>query len=179
MLAYEMNSVALPLKHGFPLRAILPGVYGQKQPKWVTGIHVTDVEDLGPWEKQGWSREAEIQINSLIKIPREGKPLARGDILIAGVAHATAVGVKSVHVSTDGGTKWDEATLTRGPSPYVWTPWGYIWKNPTPGDYILAVRATDNAGNAQASRGFSFFGDAFPNGTNAIHSISIQVREAS
>lgn len=175
MLAFEMNGQPLPLKHGFPLRAILPGVYGQKQPKWVTGIHVTDQEELGYWEQQGWSREAVIQLNSGIKIPSEGKPLVRGDLLVAGVAHASEIGVRSVEVSIDGGRTWNEATLTRGTTPYVWTPWGYVFRNVSAGQWRLMVRATDNAGVRQDQMEAGILADVFPNGTSAIHSILIDV----
>lgn len=178
LLAYEMNGEPIPLKHGFPLRAILPGVYGQKQPKWITGIEISAEEKLGPWESQGWSRAAEIRINSAIRNPREGKILARGDILIAGVAHASVAGVESVQVSTDGGATWHDTILTRAPSPHVWTPWGYIWKNPAPGEYILSVRATDKAGATQPPGKFSLLADVFPNGSDTIHSIVVQVKAA-
>ncbi len=178
LLAYEMNGATLPLEHGFPLRAILPGVYGQKQPKWITSLYVTDTEALGHWEQKGWSREAAIQLNSGIKMPRESIPIARGDILIAGVAHASEIGVRSVEMSTDGGATWDQTILTRAPSPFVWTPWGYLWKNVAPGNYELRARATDNAGNAQPARGPALLRDVYPNGANAIHSILVQVSEA-
>ncbi len=176
MLAYAMNDEPLPREHGFPLRALLPGVYGQKQPKWITGIKVTDVEELGPWEQQGWSREAKIQVNSAIRAPRDGIVIGRGDILIAGVAHTGEAGVQAVEISTDGGATWRATVLTRGPSPYVWTIWGYLWKNPAPGGYTLMARARDNAGNAQELRGTSLLKDVFPNGANGIHSIMIHVQ---
>jgi DMSO/TMAO reductase YedYZ molybdopterin-dependent catalytic subunit len=177
ILAYEMNGQPLPPDHGYPLRAILPGVYGQKQPKWVTGIKVTDEEDLGPWEQKGWSRSATIQLNSAIKLPDEAHPVPRGDILIAGVAHADEIGVRMVQVSTDEGKTWNETVLTRGPSPYVWTQWGYLFKKPAPGRYTVMVRAIDNRGAMQDQMDASLLANVFPNGTSAIHSIVIQVAE--
>ncbi len=178
MLAYEMNDVPLPLSHGYPLRAILPGVYGQKQPKWVTGIKVTDSEELGPWEQKGWSREAKIQLNSAIKTPMDAEQLNRGDILIAGVAHASETGIKSVELSVDDGKTWSETMLTRGPSRYVWTQWGFLWRNPAPGKHALLVRATDNAGKTQDDASSGILADEYPNGTSAIHSIVIEVLQA-
>ncbi len=177
LLAYEMNGEPLPLRHGFPLRAILPGVYGQKQPKWVTGIKVTDGEEPGPWEQKGWSRGATIKLNSAIKIPKDAQSLGHADLLIAGVAHAGEAGVRSVQISTDGGNNWNETTLTRGPSPYVWTPWGYLFHDPVPGRYTLMVRATDNRGKTQDQLSPGILADVFPDGTSAIHSITIEVRE--
>lgn len=177
MLAYEMNGEVLPLGHGYPLRAILPGVYGQKQPKWVTGIKLTDVEELGPWEQKGWSRQATVRTNSAFKSPMDAEQLSRGDILIAGVAHAGVTGIKSVQVSADGGKNWNETVLTRGPSQYVWTQWGYLWQNPSPGKYTLLVRASDNSGEMQDEASTGILGDEFPDGTSAIHSIHVEIRE--
>jgi DMSO/TMAO reductase YedYZ molybdopterin-dependent catalytic subunit len=176
LLAFEMNGETLPLPHGYPLRAILPGVYGQKQPKWITSVKVTDAEELGPWEQQGWSRSATIQLNSGIRIPREFTQLERGDILIAGFAHANEIGVQAVHISTDAGKTWHETVLTRAPSPFVWTQWGYIWKNPEPGKYVLMARATDGAGKSQEQAAPSLLRDAFPDGTSAIHVVVVEVR---
>lgn len=176
MLAYAMNDQPLPLKHGFPLRAILPGVYGQKQPKWITGIEVTDEDKLGPWEQRGWSRRATIQLNSGIKIPREFAQLAQGDILVAGWAYSNEIGVRAVHVSSDTGKTWNEATLTRGPSPFVWTPWGYLWKNPEPGKYVLMARAVDNAGQVQDQAAPGILRDVFPDGTSAVHIVVVEIR---
>jgi DMSO/TMAO reductase YedYZ molybdopterin-dependent catalytic subunit len=175
LLAYEMNGEPLPLGHGFPLRAILPGVYGQKQPKWVTGIGVHEQEELGPWESKGWSRAATIQLNSAIKIPRPGTPAARGDLLIAGVALTDGAGIRTVQVSTDGGKTWRETILTRGPNPHVWTIWGALFRDVAPGRYNVLARATDNQGNAQGQFTSGILADVFPNGTSAMHAIEIEV----
>jgi DMSO/TMAO reductase YedYZ molybdopterin-dependent catalytic subunit len=176
MLAYAMNDQPLPLQHGFPLRAILPGVYGQKQPKWITGIEVTDEDKLGPWEQRGWSRRATIQLNSGITLPREFAQLARGDVLIAGFAHTHEIGVRAVQVSTDTGKTWHETTLTRGPSPFVWTVWGYRWEDPAPGKYVLMVRGIDHAGYVQDQAAASLLRDVFPDGTSGMHIVVVEIR---
>jgi DMSO/TMAO reductase YedYZ molybdopterin-dependent catalytic subunit len=175
LLAYELNGQPLPPNHGFPLRAILPGVYGQKQPKWITGIKVTDREDLGPWELKGWSREAPIRLNSAIRVPHPDSTVARGDLIVAGIAHAGETGVDAVEISTDGGQTWNATVLTRGPSASVWTQWGFLFRNPAPGRYTLQVRATDNAGHRQGQTGPGLDSDVFPNGTSEIHALAFQV----
>jgi DMSO/TMAO reductase YedYZ molybdopterin-dependent catalytic subunit len=177
LLAYEMNGKPLPLDHGYPLRAILPGVYGQKQPKWVTGIGVMEEEELGPWELKGWSREAMIQLNSAIKAPREGTSVPRGDIFLAGVAIASEVGIQSVQVSLDGGKTWTESVLTHGPTPYVWTQWGHQMRDVKPGQYQLMVRAIDERGNIQDQLGTGILAGVFPNGTSELHSMTLLVNE--
>jgi len=178
MLAYTMNDQPLPLKHGFPLRAILPGVYGQKQPKWINGIEVTDEDKLGPWEQRGWSHRAPIQLNSGIKIPREFAQLNQGDIMIVGFAHTNEIGVRAVQVSTDTGTTWHDTILTRGPSPFVWTQWGYLWKNPAPGKYVLMVRAIDNTGKIQDQAAPGLLRDVFPDGTSGVHIVVVEIRSS-
>ncbi len=42
MLAYDMNLTPLTTKHGFPVRAIVPGLYGMMNPKWITEIELVD-----------------------------------------------------------------------------------------------------------------------------------------
>jgi DMSO/TMAO reductase YedYZ molybdopterin-dependent catalytic subunit len=175
MLAYEMNGAPLMPSHGFPLRALLPGVYGQKQPKWITSVEVSDEDKLGPWEQKGWSNRATVQLNSGIKVPRDDAPIARHDLLVAGVAYSNEVGIRAVQVSTDAGATWNEATLTRPPSPFVWTTWGYVLKNPAPGKYTLMARAIDNAGKSQSDASAHILADAFPDGTSAIHALTIQI----
>jgi DMSO/TMAO reductase YedYZ molybdopterin-dependent catalytic subunit len=177
LLAYEMNGQPLPLDHGYPLRVILPGVYGQKQPKWVTGIGVMELEELGPWELKGWSSEATIQLNSAIKIPREGTSVAHGDILLAGVAYASDIGIRMVQVSLDSGKTWNESILTRGSTPCVWTQWGYQLHDVQPGKYNLMVRAIDDRGNIQNQQASGILSGVFPNGTSEVHSMELLVRD--
>ncbi|MBI5302558.1 MAG: molybdopterin-dependent oxidoreductase [Chloroflexi bacterium] len=177
LLAYAMNDQPLPLSHGFPLRALLPGVYGQKQPKWITSIEVTNEDKLGPWEQKGWSRRATIKLNSGIQEPRQGTTPARGDLLIAGYAQTNAIGIRAVDVSTDAGATWHATTITPAPSPYVWTPWGWRWRDVAAGRYTLMARATDRAGATQDDARAGILSDVFPDGTSAIHSFTLEVRE--
>ncbi len=181
VLAYELNGKPLTPEHGYPLRVLLPGVYGQKQPKWVTHIEVADHSEKGYWEKKGWSDTCIIQPNSRIDRPQDnnvlkGKP---GDIFtITGVAFTASAGAARVEVSTDGGKVWHQATLTRAPAPdtnFVWTQWGYDWLLPASGEYTLMSRVTDNAGNTQGDPSQHIFFLAFPNGSNAIETVVIRV----
>lgn len=181
LLAYEMNGVPLPPEHGFPLRCLWPGRYGMKQPKWVQHLTVVENPYRGYWELQGWSNDAFIKVNSQIRMPETGElTLSNAPITIAGTAFSGEAGIARIEVSTDDGQTWQEARLTRGPqpfTPYVWTEWRYDWMPAAEGNYTLAVRATDNAGNTQEKRGFSLLGGTYPDGTNGIHSISAQVRK--
>ncbi|MBI3764779.1 MAG: molybdopterin-dependent oxidoreductase, partial [Chloroflexi bacterium] len=151
LLAYEANGEPIPPAHGFPVRVLLPGVYGQKQPKWITSLHLAEVYKQGTWEKKGWSDTAGIRVNSRIESPQgTAGGSAGGEIQISGASFADLSGVKKVEVSTDTGKTWNDATLYPGPTPMVWTIWGWEWKSPEPGRHVLQVRATDGNGNVQS-----------------------------
>ena len=51
ILAYEMNGAPLPRDHGAPLRAIVPGLVGVRNVKWVSGVVVSGEEARGPWQR--------------------------------------------------------------------------------------------------------------------------------
>ncbi|RMG95933.1 MAG: hypothetical protein D6706_11180, partial [Chloroflexi bacterium] len=176
LLVYEMNGEILPADHGFPLRALWPGRYGQKQPKWLTRIVVQRQPHVGHWEGQGWSDEARIQPTSIIWQPPEQEKQPP-DYYVAGIAFSTDVGLEKVEVSLDNGNTWQEAELLRGPSPLTWTHWWLKVEGAEPGVYRVLARATDNNGKSQrrAKRGLGLLDDTFPNGTDAMHEIAVQV----
>ncbi len=182
LLVYELNGQPLTAEHGKPLRALLPGVYGQKQPKWITHVEVADHSEKGPWEKKGWSDAATIRPNSRIDRPLDDNAIKgkRGEVLtITGVAFTSTPGVARVEVSTDQGKTWHAATLTRAPAPFthfVWTRWGYDWTLETSGEFVLMARVTDNAGNTQGAPSFRFFSQTFPDGTNATQMVAVRVQ---
>ncbi len=49
ILAYQMNGEPLPVKHGFPLRVVVPGWASDSWVKWLTSIRVLDNEFDGFW----------------------------------------------------------------------------------------------------------------------------------
>ncbi|MDE3090226.1 MAG: molybdopterin-dependent oxidoreductase, partial [Chloroflexota bacterium] len=182
LLVYELNGQPLTPQHGKPLRVLLPGLYGQKQPKWITHVEVADHYEKGPWEKKGWSDTAVIRPNTRIDRPQydnaiTGKP---GDVFtITGIAFTSTPGVARVEVSTDEGATWHDATLTRAPAPFsnfVWTRWGFDWHLPASGKYTILARVTDNAGKGQGDSSFRFFSNTFPDGTDAIPIVVAQVK---
>ena len=176
LLAYWMNGVDLPVEHGYPLRALWPGRYGMKQPKWITQLEAITGHHTGFWEGQGWSNEAIIQPNSRIDAPPSGAEFKAGEpITLSGIAYSSDVGIARIEVSTDDGATWAEAELIRGPSPLTWTEWRTRWANPTPGRHVLLARVTDNAGKTQTKGGFSLLGGTFPDGTSAMHQVIVDI----
>ena len=87
LLAYKMNDAMLPTEHGFPLRAIVPGIYGMMNAKWITAIEVSDQVYLGYWQERGWSNDARIKTTSIIYYPTSNAQV-HGPTPIAGVAFA-------------------------------------------------------------------------------------------
>ena len=72
-LAYDMDGEPLTRIHGFPLRVLMPGIYGMKTPKWLTRIELVDKSHLGYWEWMGWSDTGERQLQSVIDDPHEAR----------------------------------------------------------------------------------------------------------
>jgi hypothetical protein len=183
LLVYEMDGDLLPIKHGYPLRLLLPGRYGQKQPKWITGLSVINEEFLGYWEQRGWSNEAFVQVNSQIWEPRALEAVSGETIVVSGIAYADSSGVAQVEVSTDDGVTWSMAEIIPGPSPLVWTEWRYEWTPVASSEtrsVTLAVRAVDGSGKLQRPPrdNTGVLDSTFPNGTSDIHRIAVTVRSS-
>jgi DMSO/TMAO reductase YedYZ molybdopterin-dependent catalytic subunit len=174
ILAYEMNGEPLTPPHGFPLRAIVPGLYGIKNVKWLTRIEVVGHDYRGFWQRRGWSETGSIKLMSRIDMPREGDTLERRETMIAGIAFGGLKGVSRVEVSADDGKTWEEATVKEPLSPYAWSLWKYRWAPPEPGEYTLVVRAYDREGRVQPSS--ILFQNAFPSGAEGYHRVPVTVR---
>ncbi len=169
MLAYAVNGAPLPPDHGYPLRLLIPGLYGQKQPKWITRINFMDHDVLGYWEgpNYGWSNLAVVKTNSQIVTPYREVAFAN-PIRVEGSAYAGKRAITRVEVSTTGtakGAVWIDATLIKPSSKLAWTWWVYDWSPPAPGRYTLAVRATDDTGYTQSLREGGIIAGAFPDGS--------------
>ncbi len=171
LLAYQMNGVDLPRPHGYPLRAVVPGIYGMKNVKWIMEIEVTESDYLGYWQQRGWSDEAEIGIMSRIDRPGAYQELQGLKQVIRGIAFAGTAGIQRVEVSTDGGRNWSPAKLNAPLSLHAWVFWQFDWQVPQPGVYHIVVRATDRSGRLQTAE----YTRGFPNGATGFHSITVEV----
>jgi DMSO/TMAO reductase YedYZ molybdopterin-dependent catalytic subunit len=149
ILAVGMNGEPLPLEHGFPVRMVVPGLYGYvSATKWVTELKVTTFErDEAYWTPRGYSAQAPIKFSSRIDTPKTGKPVPAGKTVIAGVAWAQSVGIASVEVRIDDGD-WSPATLSTPINADTWVQWFLEW-DAEPGTHYLAVRATNRNGDLQ------------------------------
>jgi DMSO/TMAO reductase YedYZ molybdopterin-dependent catalytic subunit len=169
-LAYEMNGRELPHSHGFPLRAVIPGYYGMKQPKWLTEIEVVAHDYQGYWEERGWADEAVVKTLSRIDVPAHRAQIPLSGAPIGGIAFAGERGIRRVEFSMDGGKTWQEATIKPPLSLYAWTLWVGELVLPSRGEYMLAVRATDGDANLQDER----VSEPLPDGASGYHKLRVK-----
>ncbi len=149
ILAVGMDGEPLPIAHGFPMRMVVPGLYGYvSATKWVTDLEVTRFSDAqGYWTPRGWSERGPIKLASRIDVPRRGGTVAAGESVIAGVAWQQHVGVRGVQVRIDDGD-WQEATLATAISADTWVQWSLPWQA-SPGQHTITARAIGLDGEPQ------------------------------
>jgi len=171
LLAVGMNGEPLPFDHGFPVRMVVPGLYGYvSATKWLRRLELTTFDAFDAyWIPRGWAKQAPIKTQSRIDRPRPGQRIEAGEYLVAGVAWAQRRGISAVQVRVDGGP-WQDATLAAVASIDTWRLWSWRWPA-TPGDHTLEVRAADNAGEFQTADVAS----PIPDGATGYHRISVQV----
>ena len=166
-----MNGSSLPLDHGFPVRMVVPGLYGYvSATKWLVDLEVTRFDQFRAyWTDRGWSAQAPIKTASRIEVPRRGATVAAGQVAVAGVAWAQHRGISRVEVRADDGP-WERARLAVEPTNDSWRQWVWTWQA-TPGRHRLQVRATDTTGETQTSQP----APPAPDGATGWHTIEVDV----
>lgn len=167
ILAYRMNNAVLPQAHGFPLRLVVPGLFGIKNIKWITSIEVVDYDYKGYWQQRGWTDVGLIPIMSRIDYPGHYQDVNLPEIVVRGIAFGGTHGIGAVEFSADGGESWNGCEMDPPLSPYSWVIWRYRWRPRRDGPYTLAVRARGRDGQIQARR----VARAFPSGATGYHTI--------
>ena len=141
LLATHMNGERLAADHGFPCRALLPGIAGARSVKWVSAIRLSEAPSSAPWNASYYRRAdgSEVQalppLQSIILQPTQDEtvaPSADGTLTVQGVAYPGAGGgpIEAVEVSADGGVSWHAARLLReevlpddAKTPHHWLRW--------------------------------------------------------
>jgi DMSO/TMAO reductase YedYZ molybdopterin-dependent catalytic subunit len=186
ILAYEMNGQALPVEHGYPLRALALGWTGASCVKWLNRIEVLDrpfegffmdkvyrVYQKGEDPKSG-KVVKEIQVKSIIVEPEKELILSVGTVPVRGAAYAGEAGIEKVEVSVDHGDTWHPADLIGLEQPFAWRHWEYLWDAKAAGDYTIMTRATDTQGNRQPE---TAHWNALGYGNNGIreHAVTVHI----
>ncbi|WP_406165951.1 molybdopterin-dependent oxidoreductase [Streptomyces canus] len=171
LLAVGMNGEPLPVEHGFPVRMVVPGLYGYvSATKWLTELELSRFSDFSAyWVRRDYAALAPVKTQSRIDTPAAGKRLEQGLVMVAGVAWAQHRGVSAVEVRVDDGP-WQQAQLAAVPSVDTWRQWSWPWQA-TPGEHRLQVRATDNTGQVQTGQ----VHEPLPDGATGRHTIKVTV----
>jgi DMSO/TMAO reductase YedYZ molybdopterin-dependent catalytic subunit len=171
MLAVGMNGVPLPIAHGFPVRMVVPGLYGYTSAtKWVVDMELTTFAAFDAyWVGEGWAQQATIKTESRIDTPASGTSVRSGTVPVAGVAWAQRRGIAAVEVRVDAGP-WNEARLSALDTIDTWRQWVWDWPA-TPGQHTIEVRATDETGYTQTSKRVP----PAPNGATGWHQVFVTV----
>jgi DMSO/TMAO reductase YedYZ molybdopterin-dependent catalytic subunit len=157
MLAYGMNGRDLPRGHGAPVRALIPGHWGEVNTKWLSEIEVIDEPVDGYWEQRGWHGTGPV--NTMAKL-HVTNLLSDGRVEVAGHTYAGTRGIERVEVSTDGGETWTDAELSEPlPGEDVWRQWVHRYEPPDEAHEVV-VRAVDGEGTLQTREESG----AFPSG---------------
>lgn len=161
LLAYEMNGDPLPLKHGYPLRALALGWTGANCVKWLNRITVLEAPFKGFFMDKVYrvfqkGQEPEtgeivsgIQLKSIVTRPLPGQRLRQGEMVVLGAAYAGEGHVGRVEVSVDDGASWQPVAFIGPDEPYAWRQWQYVWYVGRAGEYTIRSRATDDQGRQQ------------------------------
>ena len=172
MLAIAMNGRPLPIEHGFPVRSIVPGLYGYvSATKWVVDLEVARFADVSAyWTERGWSEQGPVKLASRVDVPGSGDEVAAGAVRVAGVAWSQHTGVEAVEVALDGDA-WQRAELAGVPNDDCWVQWAAS-VDVAPGDHQLRVRAIDKQGQVQTGAEQS----PRPDGATGWHSVDFVAR---
>ncbi|MFJ8851163.1 molybdopterin-dependent oxidoreductase [Streptomyces sp. NPDC102437] len=171
MLAFGMNGEPLPFEHGFPVRMVVPGLYGYVSAcKWIEDIELTTFAAYDAyWVRRGWAQQAPVKTESRIDTPRPSASPKAGVVPVAGVAWAQHRGISRVEVRVDGG-KWHTARLAAAGTRDTWRQWVWEWPAAS-GRHTLEVRATDGTGATQTG----IRTGTVPDGATGWHSVVVDV----
>ena len=171
MLAIGMNGEPLPLEHGYPVRMVVPGLYGfVSATKWVVDLEVTRFADSKAyWTERGWSERGPIKTMARVEVPASFAKVPAGRTAIGGTAWAQTRGITRVEVQIDN-QEWVQATRSAEASVITWRKWSYEWEA-TPGRHYIRVRATDGTGEVQTERR----AEPVPDGASGWQSVMVTV----
>ena len=162
LVVYQINGEPLPRRHGYPVRLVVPGMFGEKNVKWVTRIDISTRDEQGFYEEQGWGPNFVPPTRSDIFYPRTHlgskgftfvKELAAGQQTeVKGRAFAADRGIRSVEFSVDNGHTWQPAEIYYPGTHLTWALWRFEWTPSSAGQFVVLTRAVDGTGAPQPSQ---------------------------
>lgn len=188
LLAYEMNGEPLPLKHGYPLRALALGWTGANCVKWLQRITLLDRPYEGffmdkvyrVYQKGDAPESGEVvtalKLKSIITQPLQDEALPAGPVTILGAAYGGGDGIRAVDISVDGGRNWQPAEFIGPHEPFAWRQWQFVWHVEKEGAYRIMARATDGKGQQQPMHASW---NVLGYGNNGVHEHAINVQIGS
>lgn len=173
LLAVGMNDQPLPFEHGFPVRMVVPGLYGYvSATKWVVDLEVTRFADkMAYWSTRGWSERGPIKLASRIDVPRNNATVSANNLVLGGTSWAQTRGISAVELSLDD-RPWVNAELGDEVSTDTWRQWRYLWESAPAGEHTVRVRAIDGHGEVQSGE----ISSPAPNGASGWQQIHFTVR---
>lgn len=172
MVCVGMNGEPLPREHGFPVRMVVPGLYGFiSATKWLTRLTLTTYADREAyWTKRDWATDAPIKPSARIDTPAALADLDAGDVVVGGIAWAQERGgITKVQVRIDDGD-WQDAHLGPDGGNDYWRQWFYRW-TADPGSHRITARAVSGDGQVQTEER----AEPFPNGASGLHQLIVNV----
>lgn len=179
MVAIGMNREALLPEHGFPMRTVVPGLYGYvSATKWLTELELATFDVKPYWVRRGWDGEppgvAPIKISSRIDAPTSFQRVQGGDVTVAGTAWAQGRGISGVELRFDTGD-WQPADLAPEVNPFTWRMFRLTTALP-PGQHTVTCRAIDGTGQMQAEERLRLINPGpVPDGSTGWHSMIFTV----
>lgn len=174
ILVYELNGQQLDRDHGFPLRLVVPGIYGMKNVKWITKIELVDYDHMGYWQEREWSDAAIINTMSRIDAPMRNSQVFIGQpLLVGGIAFSGDREISRVELSFDDRNTWVDAEIEEPLSPLSWVRWTYEWTPDNTETTYIWVRATDGQGVVQTDE----INPPLPDGSTGYHRLRVRVAQ--
>lgn len=168
LVVYGIDNQPLAVKHGYPVRLIVPNIYGMKNVKWLQRIEAVPYDFQGYWQERGWSQPAVVKTTGVTDTT--GKIAAQNGIVpLGGIAFAGSRGIQQVEVRIDDGP-WTAATLEPGATALQWRRWRYDWQASS-GAHMISVRATDGLGELQTNS----VAAPHPDGASGYQSVQVRV----
>lgn len=171
MLAIGMNGAPLPREHGFPVRMVVPGLYGFVSAcKWISRMTLTTYDaEQAYWTDRDWATDAPIKLSSRIDTPKPLSKTEAGTVVVGGIAWAQGVGIEKVEVRIDG-EGWQEAQLGPQVNDDYWRQWFFAW-DAEPGQHFVSCRATNKDGDVQTPVRMR----PFPEGSSGLQEVSVTI----